>query len=106
MPECMEDDRLPRRSERKKFLRAALILLMWTKFLVRQKQLLDYLALPDHSCAGCLVTSSVDELSHSRCLNDTSRAISAKLEVARMLAYIGQVLTQLSLCFQPEKCSS
>ena len=99
----MKEVRSPRKSERKEFVKAALVLLMWRKFLARQKQLLDYMALSDHRFIGCSVTSRVDEFSHSRCLNDTSRAISAKLEVAIMLASIGQLLTQPGLCFQPEE---
>ena len=46
---------------------------------------------------------SVDEFRHSRCLNDTYRAFSAKSEAA---ASIGHVLIQLAVSFQPEKCTS
>ena len=99
----MKKVRSPRKIERKELVRTALVLIMWRKFLAGQKQLLDFMAISDHRFIGCSVTSRVDEFSHSRCLNDTSRAISAKLEVAIMLASIGKVLTKSALCFQPEE---
>ena len=91
--------------ERNNLVRAALVLLMWTKFLARLKLLLVYLALSDHSFAGCSGTASMEEeCSHGRCLNDTSRAISDKLEAASQLPSKGGLLfTQLVLCSTPEE---
>ena len=82
----------------KKLGRAAIVLRR--KHFAMQRQLLDYWALAGHSFAGCSVTANGDESIHIRCLNETRRAISAKLEAARRLTSIGLVITQ---SFQPEK---
>ena len=80
---------------------------MLRKYLARQKQLQDYMALSDHRSIGCSsVTASVDEFSHSRCLNDTCKAITAKSEAERKLPSIGLLLTQLVLYYQSEECFS
>ena len=89
--------------ERNNLVRDALVLLMWTKFLARLKLLLVYLALSDHTFAGCSGTAGVKECSHGRCLNDACKAISAKLEAASQLPSSGLVSTQLFLCSQSEE---
>ena len=97
------EDRTSRKIERKELVSAALVMLIWRKFLARQKQLLEYLALPVHSFVGCAVVAKVDESMHSRCLNETRSAISAKLEAASQLSSAGLFLTNLVLNCQPDE---
>ena len=78
---------------RKELVRAALVMLAWIKFLARQRLLLHYLAIAYHICFGCSVTAIVEDISHGRCLNDTMRAMSAKLRAACMLSSVGLVST-------------
>ena len=88
------------RYEGKKLVSTALEdILVWRKFLVRQRQQLHYLALTEHSSVELSVTVSVDDISYGRCLNDTSRAITAKLTAERLLLFVGLVLdNQVCLC--------
>ena len=69
----------------KQLVRAAMVMLMWRKFFARKSQLLLYLALADYSLGGCSVTLCVDDNNHCKCLNNTSRATSVKLEAANLL---------------------
>ena len=84
---------------RKELVRAALVMLAWIKFLARQRLLLQYLAIDDTILAGCSVTNIVEDISHGRCLNNTMRAMSAKLKAACMLPSVGLVsISQFYSC--------
>ena len=67
-------------------MRAALHLLMWRKFLTRQRQLLLYLAVADNRLEGHSAITSEDDRTHAKCLNNTNRSISMKLVAASLLA--------------------
>ena len=74
--------------ERKKMLRASQLLqLMWKVFLVRQLKL--FLSVVSMTREA----DSVDHYSHSKCLNNTSRALCLKLKAASLLASAGLCTT-------------
>ena len=93
----LDNERVDRlsRYERKELVRAALVMLMWREFLARQRHLLLC-----QSFVGCsvTVTPGVYAISHCKCLNNTVRAISVKLDAANVLASVGLVFTQPCLC--------
>ena len=62
------------------------------------------MALADQYLAGCSFTFSVDESSHEKCLNNSSRAISVKEEAASQLASVSlaSISHDVCVCFPTE----
>ena len=85
---------------RQKLTRAAQIMQEWKKFLVKQWQTLVCLAV---HYEGSTVTYSEETVKFSMCLNDTSRAVSGKLNASTLLTSVDMFSTWsgLSMCCQP-----
>ena len=85
---------LPRKKNMKSLERDVLIILMKKTILFRQVQLLI-----DTNLAGCSMASDVKPSSFSKCLNETSRAISGKL-ASTLLVSVDQASSSswLSVC--------